>query len=87
MCFDPNTNVAVFLSSVSLRHLTQSNHSYSFLVPLTIYIYIHYVYLYMYEYKYIYSRYMNIYKNVYSVRRLVVYILLCENSCQSQTVV
>lgn len=30
---------------------------------------------------------MNIYKNVYSVRKLVVYIRLCENSCQSQTVV
>lgn len=27
VCFDPNTNVAVFLSSVSLRHLMQSNHS------------------------------------------------------------
>ena len=30
---------------------------------------------------------MNISKDVYSVRRRVVYILLCENSCQSQTAV
>lgn len=30
---------------------------------------------------------MNISKNVYSVRKLVVYIYGYENSCQSQTVV
>lgn len=41
----------------------------------------------MYEYKYIYIVDMNIYENMYSVRKLVVYIRLCENSCQSQTVV
>lgn len=51
ICFDPNKNVAVFLSSVSLCHLMQWNHSFSFFVPLTIYS----VYLYMYEYKYIYT--------------------------------
>lgn len=86
MYFDPNKNVAVFFKfSVTLSSDTVET-QLSFLCSfITIYIYSVYLYMYEYKYIYIYGRYMNIYKDVYSVRRLVVYILLCENSCQSQT--
>lgn len=66
LSFDPNRNVTVFLVSPSSE---AKNHSF-FSLFLRVYV------VYLYEYKYIYTYIvdMNIYKNVYSVRKLVVLV-------------
>lgn len=62
-------------------------HFFFFMFTTYIHIYICMLYIYICMSMNIYSRYMDLFKNVYSVKKLVVYIRLWENSCQSQTVV
>lgn len=70
LSFDPNRNVTVFLVSPSSE---AKNHSFFFLCSFE---YMLYIYMSINIYIHIHSRYMNIYKNVYSVRKLVVRVYI-----------
>lgn len=72
LSFDPNRNVTVFLVSPSSE---AKNHSFFFLCSFEYMLYI-YMSINIYIYIHIHSRYMNIYKNVYSVRKLVVRVYI-----------
>lgn len=68
LSFDPNRNVTVFLVSPSSE---AKNHSFFFLCSFEYMLYI-YTSINIYIHTYIVD--MNIYKNVYSVRKLVVLV-------------